>query len=158
MPRQDRKQFNEQQENWTPTLTPEMTECMEFLGAWNQSLLGFYIGRLQQYWKLPFEVHPFSTSEEYIQLHERFLKKMITDYAEHAEELMAIAGREQQVSRDPIEPGYEHHLLKAQEDAAKIIEQAKAQAERIIASAEDRAGLSAQKAETQTETAKRRSA
>lgn len=156
MPQQETGQTNGRQENLIPTLRPEVTECMEFLGNWNQSLLGFYVGRLQQYWKVPSEIHPFSSPEEYIQLHERFLTKLVADYTEQAGKLMEIAGSERLVSLDPSESEYAAHLLKAQEDAAKIIDQAKAQAERILSAAEQRADETTAEPEQQPVPPKRR--
>lgn len=156
MAQQERRQTDDHQESSVPALTPEATECIEFLGNWNQSLFGFYLGRLQEIWKVPFELHAFSSPEQYIQLHERFLKKMVADYAGQAEKLMEIAHKELQVSQDPAQSEYAAHLLKAQEDAAKIIDQAKAQAEHIVAAAEDRAGEAATKPEQQHKTPRRR--
>ena len=156
MSQHETRQANGQQEGPALTLTPDVSECLEFLGNWNQSLFGFYVGRVQQYWKLPFEIQPASSPEEYFQMHERFLHKMVADYAEQAEKLMEIANKELSGSRDPSEPEYAAHLLKAQQDAAKIIDQAKAQAEHILAAAEERAGETAAEPERQPMTPKRR--
>ena len=154
MSRQERSQSINQQESSTAILKPDASECMDLLASWHQSLLGFYFGRVQQYWNLPFAIQPFSPQQEYIELYERFMEKMVADYAEQAEKLVEIANGDLQFSHDPSE--YAAHLLKAQEDAGKIIDQAKAQAEHIIAAAEARADQTAAEPEPQAVTPRRR--
>jgi len=120
-------------------MKPDVTECMDMLSNWNLSLYGFYFERLQEWWRIPFEVPALRSADDYVELHERFLDKMVGDYAEQAENLSDIVRSEFQLSHDPVESDYETGLLKAQQDAAQIIDQAKAQAEHIIAEAEARA-------------------
>jgi len=121
----------------TPTseIAPDVYECTEFLADWNQSLLTFYLGRVQQYMKIPFEIHDPTSPEDYVNSHERFLGKMIEDYANQSENFLKIVRNNNPEKKDHSQSGYEPSLLKAQEDAAKIIDQAKVQAERIIAAA-----------------------
>ena len=156
MPQNKSAQTNAQQDTWEPTLKPEVTECIEFLGNWNMSLLEFYVGRIQQYYRAPFEVPPFSSPDDHLRFQERFLTKMVADYAEQADKLVALVHREQQATCDPSQPSYEARLLQAQDDAAEIIALAKAQAERIIASAEERAGQTANETSEKAATVKRR--
>lgn len=140
MSQHDTRQIKGHQEDPNPCIRPDMTECMDMLSNWNLSLYGFYFERLQQWWQIPFEVPALRSADDYVELHERFLDKMVGDYAEQAENLSEIVRSEFQLSRDPVESDYEARLLKAQKDAAQIIDQAKAQAEHIMAEAEARAG------------------
>ena len=156
MSQKESTQTDAQQENWVPTLKPEVTECIEFLGNWNMSLLEFYVRRVQQYCRAPFEVHPFSSPDDHLRFQERFLTKMVADYAEQVDKMVALVRREQQATCDPSQPSYEARLLQAQDDAAEIIALAKAQAERIVASAEERAGQTANETGEKATTVKRR--
>jgi regulator of protease activity HflC (stomatin/prohibitin superfamily) len=129
---------------------------MDMLSNWNLSLYGFYFERLQEWWKIPLEVPALRSADDYVELHEQFLDKMVGDYAEQAENLLEIVRSEFQLSRDTEGSDYETRLLKAQQDAARIIDQAKAQAEHIIAEAEARAGQTVVEPETHAATPRKR--
>ena len=148
MSQHNTRQTNGHEEDSTSCMKPDVTECMDMLSNWNLSLYGFYFERLQEWWKIPFEIPALRSADNYVELHERFLDKMVGDYAEQAENLSDIVRSEFQLSRDPAESDYETGLLKAQQDAAQIIDQAKAQAEHIIAEAQARADKTDVESET----------
>jgi hypothetical protein len=106
---------------------------------WNYSLAAFYARRLQKYWQYPFELAKMRSLEEFALSLIEFETELLDDYADQADEFRRIVseeGRQTPGSRGQV---YEAQLLKAQRDAALIIEQAKAQAERIVTSARSRA-------------------
>ncbi|NNE21272.1 MAG: hypothetical protein HKN11_01550 [Rhizobiales bacterium] len=149
MSQHDTRQTKGHQEDPNTCMKPDVSECMDMLSNWNLSLYGFYFERLQEWWKTSLEVPALRSADDYVELHEQFLDKMVGDYAEQAENLSEIVRSEFQSSRNPDDSNYEEHLLKAQQDAAQIIDQAKAQAEHIIAEAEARAGQTVVEPETQ---------
>jgi hypothetical protein len=110
----------------------------ELLVNWNSSLAEFYARRLSSYWKYPMKLMRMRSLEEVAQSLTSFQAELLSDYAEEARELERIASGK---SKPDVAPSrdYEARLLKAQKDAAAIIEQAKAQAERIVSAAEARA-------------------
>lgn len=128
------KAGNTQNQHHTPVpeIIPDVYECSELLADWNQSLLTFYLGRVQQYMKIPFDIHDPTSPEEYVRAHERFLVGIIDDYTKQAEKFLEITRNDNRESEDHPQSGYEASILQAQEDAAKIIDQAKVQAERIL--------------------------
>jgi len=135
-------------------IIPDVYECAEFLADWNQSLLTFYLGRIQQYMKIPFDIHGHTSADEYVHSHEQFLGRMIEDYVDQSEKLLKIVRNDNQETDDASRSGYEASILKAQDDAAKIIDQAKVQAERIIAAAGDQVEKTASKPAPEPQAAK----
>jgi hypothetical protein len=111
----------------------------ELLANWNYSLVDFYARRLQKYWQYPFALAEMHSVEDVAYSLIEFETELLADYADQADEFRRIAGGKRRKARGAPVQQYEASLLKAQEDAALIIEQAKAQAERIISSAQSRA-------------------
>lgn len=111
----------------------------ELLANWNYSLADFYARRLQKYWQYPFGLAEMHSLEEVAYSLIEFETELLADYADQADELKRIANGKRRKACGAPGQQYEASLLKAQEDAALIIEQAKAQAERIISSAQLRA-------------------
>ncbi|MEX0853742.1 MAG: hypothetical protein WD036_10750 [Bauldia sp.] len=115
-----------------------LTGGAALLAGWNQSLAEFYLRRFQKYWQYPLQLAEMRSLEDVAQSLVAFEAQLLADYADQAEALQRLARSES--GRATGRTGhYESRLLKAQHDAALIIEQAKAQAERIIASARSRA-------------------
>ncbi len=111
------------------------------LYGWNVELMSFYMHRCQQYWTLPVRWQACTSVEKFTDLQMDFLRELADDYQDAAAKLSEIAremGGETAEAAD-----YSRLLIKAQEDAAQIIEQAKGQAERIVASAHSRAAAGA---------------
>lgn len=109
--------------------------CLSLLSRWNAELTGFYCKRAQQYWSLPLRLMSCRSADEAIGVQVDFYHQLIEDYRQETETLHEIVtqGRTHSESED-VAP-YAARLLKAQEDAREIVRQAKAQADRIIASA-----------------------
>jgi hypothetical protein len=122
-----------------PCLKLDAIECMEVLTNWNLSMLNFYMNRAQAYWALPTELPALLTPDDCVDAQEQFLATMVADYAAQAERLRQIVPEGVAQPDESCGTGYEQGLLKAQADAAKIIDQAKRQAARIMADAEKRA-------------------
>lgn len=136
-----------------PTETETDTEVvpgLRFLIRWNAELTAFYAYRYQQYWALPLRLLSCSTPGDVQTLQGEFVRQLIADYRDEAARLSKIAGEPEQQSGRPMEPDYAARLQKAQQDAAFIIDQAKAQAERILASAEERASQAGELPKRQT--------
>jgi hypothetical protein len=115
-----------------------LTGGAALLANWNTSLADFYVRRLQKYWQYPLDLADMRSLEEVAQSLIEFERELLADYADQADELQRIVGGERKAHAAPSQP-YEARILKAQKDAALIIDQAKAQAERILASARSQA-------------------
>ena len=112
---------------------------VEMLVNWNACLADFYARRLLKYWTYPFELAGMRSVEGLAESVAKFETDLLSDYAAHVDELQRIIfGKQRDTLGAPGEQ-YEERLLKAQRDAGLIIEQAKAQAERILSSASSRA-------------------
>ncbi|MEE4236318.1 MAG: hypothetical protein V2I51_06310 [Anderseniella sp.] len=105
---------------------------MAFLFGWNMELAQFYFRRYQQYWTSPVNFLACRSTEELRAAQAEFLQRLMADYRENAVRLSQIANGP--MSAADLDTAYEARLLKAQEDAAAIIEQAKLQATRILES------------------------
>ncbi len=106
------------------------------LADWNASLTDFYMRRLQKYWQYPLALAELRSLSEVAESLVEFERELMADYADQADEFQRIARGEHRGTGETPVRQYEALLLKAQGDAAEIIEQAKAQAERIMASAQ----------------------
>lgn len=117
--------------------------CLSLLSRWNAELAGFYCKRAQHYWSLPLRLMSCRSTDEAVGVQVDFYHQLIDDYRQESETLRDIAaqGRTHADSED-VAP-YAARLLKAQEDAREIVRQAKAQADRIIASAKKEAAAPA---------------
>ncbi len=120
---------------------------LEMLSAWNLEVGRFYLRRYQQYWKLPTRMQSLLTQNDFKEVQSEFFADLAADYRGQAAKLAEIAGAHgaahgqatAPTSAETAEREYAASLLQAQEDAAAIIDQAKAQAEKILASAHKRA-------------------
>jgi hypothetical protein len=101
------------------------------LGQWNMEIASFYGRRLQAYAMLPVNLMLCVSPEDAIDAQEDFSATLLADYRAAAEKLMQATG-------GGATEAYAGALLKAQEDARNILDQARAQAQRIIAEAEAR--------------------
>ena len=111
---------------------PDVPSVTAFLFGWNMELAQFYFRRYQQYWTSPARFLACQSVEELRAAQAEFLQQLIADYRENAVRLSQIANGS--ASTADLDTAYEARLLKAQEDAAAIIEQAQAQARRILES------------------------
>jgi hypothetical protein len=106
------------------------------LADWNASLADFYMRRWQRYWQYPLALAELRSLTEVAESLVEFEKELMADYADQADEFQRIVRGEHRGTGETPVRQYEALLLKAQNDAAEIIEQAKAQAEHIMASAQ----------------------
>ncbi len=107
-----------------------------FLFEWNAEVTRFYLSRFQKCAALPWRLTACKSPEETQEVQASFMSDLAEDYRHEANQLTNIVGG---VGEDV----YNARLLKAQEDAAAIIAQAKVQADEIIRSAQKRAGVKA---------------
>lgn len=106
------------------------------LADWNASLVDFYVRRWQKYWQYPATLAELRSLTEVADSLVEFEKQLLADYADQADEFQRIVRGEHRGTGETPVRQYEALLLKAQSDAAEIIQQAKSQAERIMASAQ----------------------
>lgn len=110
---------------------PASDTPMSLLMAWNTEISQFYLSRFQQYAVLPLRMASCHQPQDFEDLTRDFQQKLVEDYQDVAERLSKVAGAaEMSETADRASV-----LLQAQREAGTIIEQAKAQAEQILASA-----------------------
>lgn len=123
-----------------PTVTDtEFTQALEFLSHWNSELMGFYARRFQQYGVLPLRLLTCASVSDLKALQHDFLQQLADDYRDEAAKLSQIAATPKLGTDASGTTNYAESLKKAQADATAILDAAKAQAERIVASAEEKA-------------------
>jgi hypothetical protein len=120
---------------------------------WQQEVLSFFGKRMTSYVELSSRIPQCRNPGDWLALQTHFLQQMLADYraeAEWAARQFSRSERPVQKQIDQAFNSYEETLLKAQRDAAKIIDMAKDQAQRIVESAQT------QPARKSSETASRR--
>lgn len=122
----------------TNSTTTHDSQPIGFLYEWNAEIMRFYLTRFQKCGTLPWRLTACQSPEETQEVQADFMAELAEDYRQEANRLSSIAG-------NLGEDAYTSRLLKAQEDAAAIIAQAKAQAEEILRSARERAGVATEK-------------
>jgi vacuolar-type H+-ATPase subunit H len=106
---------------------------------WQQEFLSFFGKRMTSYVELSGQIPQCRNPGDWLALQTRFLQQMLTDYRAEAEWVTRQFSRSEKPIQKQIDQAfnsYEETLLKAQKDAAKIIDMAKDQAERIVESAQ----------------------
>jgi len=116
----------------------DMLSVAAFLMKWKAEITRFYSQRYRHYWQLPLELLSCRSTDDLHELQEKFRKELLEDYRAEVSRLSSIA-TEVSDEAGGFDNGYATGLLKAQEDAAVIIDQAKKQAERILNTAHDQA-------------------
>ena len=112
----------------------DLPSSIAMLFGWNMEMAQFYFRRYQQYCTSPISFAACKTLDDVQHQQAEFLNCLMADYRENATRLSMIAHIDQPVKS--ADAAYSEKLLQAQEDAAAIIEQAKAQADRILRSAQ----------------------
>jgi len=120
----------------TPEKLAEVPAAMALLFGWNMELSRFYLRRYQQYCALPTSFLSCLSLEDLRTRQAEFLKQLMDEYRIGSRRLSNIANADE--ADGNLNADYAATLLKAQEDAAAIIDQAKVQAKRILDSAEKR--------------------
>lgn len=114
-------------------VTAETMPWVGMLGQWNMEIATLYGRRFQEWSTMPLRLLQCRSMDDLLDQREEFSQRLMTDYGAAAAKLVgafgsSAEGREQ----------YAATLLKAQQDAARILDQAKAQARQIIEAAEAR--------------------
>jgi len=133
------KVTGEAQPSSTTDAGADTIPSIAFLFDWNMEITRFYQSRFQKYGLLPWRVQSCRAPDDFGALQAEFQCQLVEDYERVAARLSRIVGASEHSAGATEDPDYAASLLKAQEDAATIIEQAKAQAESIVAEARERA-------------------
>lgn len=149
MPAKAKKTAEREQPKPETMPTTDPISAAGFLMKWNAELTRFYAERYRQYWLAPVRMMSCRSLEDIQELQNDFRNELFDAYRSEAATLSAIVTEQRHSSGDGFHEGYAEGLLKAQEDAAVIIEQAKRQAEQIMSTAHETA---AQVDETSGET------
>ncbi len=112
--------------------TPYTTLCSD----WWSELTMLYLSRLGRYATLPADLMRCRSADDLEDVQNEFFGQLITDYGDSARRLNQIARSELDGVTGDEATEYSATILKAQEDAAKILKLAKDQAAHIIANAE----------------------
>jgi hypothetical protein len=116
---------------------PGAANAFTLLARWHYSLAAFYFRRWQRQMELPLRLAQSASPADLVEARRAFEEDLVADYADQAEALHQTC-HDRLPSPQP-ETSYGAELLRAQEDARQLLDQAKAQAERIIAGAHARA-------------------
>jgi hypothetical protein len=114
---------------------------LEAATKWQEELLRFVGKRMNGYVELARDLQECRSPTDVLNLQTGFVRQMLSDYRAEAEWItrqFLQAEKPAQRQIDRAFGSYEETILKAQRDAAKIIELAKDQAARILENAEAR--------------------
>jgi hypothetical protein len=105
--------------------------CFSLLSQWNTELVALYGKRFQEIFAMPFGLMMCTSRDDMEDLQEEYSRVLHADYRNAWDKLGMVfcAGGTERAET------YAATILKAQEDAAKILDMARAQAERIVAQA-----------------------
>jgi hypothetical protein len=116
-----------------------LTPWLGMLTQWNTDIASFYGRRMQAYAMLPVNLMLCVSPEDVVDAQEDFSRTLMADYRAAAEKLAQATGLEAgKAQGGDATQAYAAALLKAQDDARAILDQARAQAQRIIAEAQAR--------------------
>jgi hypothetical protein len=107
------------------------TSWLDMLGEWNTEIASLYGKRLQHCGMFPFSVMTCTSPDDFTDAQEKFSQTLLADYRATAEKLAHSFGTQSRVGSEASE-AYAAALLKAQDDARNILDQARAHAKRII--------------------------
>ena len=120
--------------------TTPATSWFQAMGRWNIEIAGL-CGKRMQYWTtFPMRLMQCKSSDDLSNVQTEFSQTLLTDYRAAAEKLVLAINRSPDNRRIDRDQEYASTLLKAQEDARNIIDQARAQAKRIVEEAQSRTG------------------
>lgn len=136
------------QNNSASDQSASATSWPQLLARWNMEIMFLYGKRMQEYFGLPLRVMQCTSPEDLAKAQDQFAQTLLTDYRAAADKLARAIGANEANGHQE----YAARLLKAQEDARDILDQAKVQAQRIIEDAEKRSA-ELQKAGAQTRAA-----
>jgi hypothetical protein len=108
------------------------TSWLNLLGRWNMEIASLYGKRMQECSVFPFSLMMCTSPDDVTDAQERFSGILLADYRAAAEKLMHSIGTHRQSDGSEADQAYAATLLKAQDDARNILDQARAHAKRII--------------------------
>ncbi len=118
--------------------TPDFSAAtLEMLGRWNFEIASLYGKRFQEACAFPFSLMLCTSFDDVTDAQQKYSEILMADYRATAEKIAHAFVSGQTLARGTsATEAYSAALLKAQDDARNIIDQARAQAQRIIADAE----------------------
>jgi hypothetical protein len=109
------------------------TSWLDMLGEWNTEIVSLYGKRLQECGMYPFSLMMCTSPDDVTDAQEKFSGTLLADYRTAAEKLVhAFGTHAHQAGGSAASEAYAATLLKAQDDARNILDQARAHAKRII--------------------------
>ena len=123
------------------------TSWIQAMGRWNIEIASL-CGKRVQYWStFPMRLMQCRSSDDLSNAQDEFSQTLLTDYRAAAEKLGLAISRNANSGQIERNQEYATALLKAQEDAGNIIDQARAQAKRIVEEAQSRGEATKAKAD-----------
>jgi hypothetical protein len=128
----------------SPHLVAETGSAAVSMAArWQEELMRFSLLRMNRYCDLSQRLRQCRSPGDVLAIQSAFFQQMLADYGTQSQALARDLFQQQPQSPqgEPAPPAqsYETVILEAQRDAARIIDMAKDQAERIVAEAHSRA-------------------
>ncbi|HEY7749312.1 MAG TPA: hypothetical protein VH933_11615 [Aestuariivirgaceae bacterium] len=111
------------------------TNLFALAARWQQELLRFGELRLSRYVEHAGRLCDCRSATDLVAAQAGFLQQMISDYRSEADLFFLKVPNAASLDTSPLADSYESTILKAQEDAAQIIDLAKQQARRILGEA-----------------------
>ena len=110
---------------------------LEMLSRWNMEIASLYGKRMQECCVFPFSLMLCTSPDDVTDTQEKFSETLLVDYCAAAEKLAHSIGTSVHKAGDnEANEVYASTLLKAQEDARNLLDQARAHAKRIIEDAQ----------------------
>jgi hypothetical protein len=128
----------------SPQLVAETGSAAVSMAArWQEELMRFSLLRMNRYCDLSQRLRQCRSPGDVLAIQSAFFQQMLADYGTQsqalARDLFQQAPQSPQGEPAPPAQSYETVILEAQRDAARIIDMAKEQAERIVGEAQSRA-------------------
>ena len=106
---------------------------LQMLGQWNIEIVSLYGKRMRECGMFPLSLMLCTSPDDVTDAQEKFSETLLADYRAAAEKLTrAIGADASKVRGNEANEAYAAALLKGQEDARNILDQARAHAMRII--------------------------
>ena len=117
--------------------------ALSIAARWQEELMRFSLLRMNRYCDFSQRLRQCRSLGDVLAIQSDFVQQMMADYGAEsqvlAKDLVQPMAESARAQAGVPAPSYEKSILKAQHDAARIIEMAKEQAERIVAEARARA-------------------
>ncbi len=107
---------------------------LQMLSRWNMEIASLYGKRMQECCAFPLSLMLCTSPDDVTDAQEKFSGTLLADYRDAAEKLTRAIGAN--ASKVEANEAYAAALLKGQEDARNILDQARAHAKRIVEDAQ----------------------